>query len=55
MDWNKIMYKLMAADDNAVIDHSELKVDGNVMVYVYKPDVKGCFHQRETIYSSLFQ
>ena len=49
------MYKLMTAADNAVIDHSELKVDGNVMVYVYKPDVKGCFHQRETIYSSLFQ
>ena len=50
-----MIYKFMTTEDNAVIVHSELKEDGTVMVYFEKPDIKDCFHQRETIYSSLFQ
>ena len=42
----------MTADDNAVIDRSELKVDGNVMVYVEKPDIKDCFHHMKCLLPS---
>ena len=41
---NKMIYKFMTAEDNAVIVHSELKEDGTVMVYVETPDIKDRFH-----------
>ena len=41
---DKMIYKFMTTEDNAVIVHSELKEDGTVMVYVEKPDIKDRFH-----------
>ena len=37
-------YPFLTLDDNTEIVHSEMFPDGNVQVYVEKPDEKDCFH-----------
>lgn len=39
-----MMYPFLTLDDEAEIVHSEMKPDGQVKVYVEKPDAKDCFH-----------
>lgn len=39
-----MMYPFLTLDDEAEIVHSERKPDGQVKVYVEKPDEKDCFH-----------
>lgn len=39
-----MMYPFMTLDDNSEIVHSEMKPDGQVKVYIEKPDSKDCFH-----------
>lgn len=39
-----MMYPFMTLDDEAEIVHSEILEDGQVKVYVEKPDEKDCFH-----------
>lgn len=39
-----MMYPFLTLDDETEIVHSEMKPDGQVMVYVEKPDEKDCFH-----------
>ena len=39
-----MMYPFLTLDDEAEIVHSEMKPDGQVKVYVEKPDEKDCFH-----------
>lgn len=39
-----MMYPFMTLEDETEITHSEMKSDGQVKVYVEKPDEKDCFH-----------
>ncbi|MBR3083651.1 MAG: hypothetical protein IKH03_03680 [Oscillospiraceae bacterium] len=39
-----MMYPFVTLDDSAEIVHSEMKPDGQVKVYVEKPDETDCFH-----------
>ncbi len=39
-----MMYPFMTLDDGTEITHSEMLPDGQVKVYVEKPDEKDCFH-----------
>ena len=39
-----MMYPFLTLDDEAEIVHSEMKPDGQVKVYVEKPDEEDCFH-----------
>ena len=39
-----MMYPFMTLDDGTEIVHSETLPDGQVKVYLEKPDVKDCFH-----------
>ena len=39
-----MMYPLLQLDDNTEIVHSEMLPNGEVKVYVEKPDEKDCFH-----------
>lgn len=39
-----MMYPFMTLDDNTEIVHSEMKEDGQVKVYLERPDEKDCFH-----------
>ena len=39
-----MMYPFMTLDDGAEIVHSETLPDGQVKVYIEKPDEKDCFH-----------
>ncbi len=39
-----MMYPFMTLDDGTEIVHSETLPDGQVKVYVEKPDEKDCFH-----------
>ena len=39
-----MMYPFLTLDDSAEIVHSEMKPDGQVKVYVEKPDEKDFFH-----------
>lgn len=39
-----MMYPFMTLDDNTEIVHSEKKDNGEVKVYIEKPDEKDCFH-----------
>ena len=39
-----MMYPFMTLDDGAEIVHSETKPNGEVKVYIEKPDAKDCFH-----------
>lgn len=47
-----MMYPFMTLDDRAEIVHSEMKADGNVKVYIEKPDEKDCFHHMTCILPS---
>lgn len=38
------MYPFLTLDDNTEIVHSEMYPDGQVKVYLEKPDAKDCFH-----------
>ena len=38
------MYPFLQLDDNTEIVHSEMLPNGEVKVYVEKPDEKDCFH-----------
>ena len=39
-----MMYPFMTLDDGTEIVHSETMPDGQVKVYIEKPDEKDCFH-----------
>lgn len=39
-----MMYPFMTLDDQAEIVHSEMKPDGQVKVYIEKPDTQDFFH-----------
>ncbi len=39
-----MMYPFLQLDDNTEIVHSEMLPNGEVKVYVEKPDEKDCFH-----------
>ena len=39
-----MMYPFLTLDDDTELTHSEMKQDGQVKVYVEKPDEKDCFH-----------
>ena len=39
-----MMYPFMTLDDGTEIIHSETLQDGQVKVYIEKPDEKDCFH-----------
>ena len=39
-----MMYPFMTLDDGAEIVHSEMASNGQVKVYIEKPDAKDCFH-----------
>ena len=39
-----MIYPFITLDDEAEIVHSEMKEDGQVKVYVEKPDARDCFH-----------
>lgn len=39
-----MMYPFLQLDDNTEIVHSEMLQNGEVKVYVEKPDEKDCFH-----------
>ena len=39
-----MIYPFMTLDDNTEIVHSEMKKDGQVKVYIEKPDAKACFY-----------
>ena len=39
-----MMYPFMTLDDGTEIVHSETLQDGQVKVYIEKPDEKDCFH-----------
>lgn len=39
-----MMYPFLTLDDGTEIVHSEMKEDGQVKVYMEKPDNKDCFH-----------
>ena len=39
-----MMYPFLTLDDGAEIVHSEMQSDGQVKVYIEKPDEKDCFH-----------
>lgn len=39
-----LMYPFLTLDDEAEIVHSELLDDGQIKVYVEKPDEQDCFH-----------
>lgn len=39
-----MMYPFMTLDDQAEIVHSEMKPDGQVKVYIEKPDAQDFFH-----------
>lgn len=39
-----MMYPFMTLDDGAEIVHSDMYEDGQVKVYVEKPDAADCFH-----------
>ena len=39
-----MMYPFMTLDDQTEIVHSEKLADGQVKVYIEKPDEKDCFH-----------
>ena len=38
------MYPFLTLDDDTEIVHSEMYPDGQVKVYIEKPDPKDCFH-----------
>ncbi len=38
------MYPFLTLDDGTEIVHSEMYPDGQVKVYMEKPDAKDCFH-----------
>lgn len=39
-----MMYPFLTLDDNAEIVHSDMQEDGQVKVYIERPDAKDCFH-----------
>ena len=39
-----MMYPFLTLDDNTEIVHSEMMPDGQVKVYLERPDPKDCFH-----------
>ena len=39
-----MMYPFMTLNDGTEIVHSDMDADGNVKVYIEKPDAKDCFH-----------
>lgn len=39
-----MVYPFMTLDDDTEIVHSEMKADGQVRVYLEKPDEKECFY-----------
>ena len=39
-----MMYPFLTLEDDTEIVHSEMNPDGQVKVYVEKPDEKDCFH-----------
>ena len=39
-----MMYPFLTLDDNTEIVHSEMKEDGQVKVYLERPDAKDAFH-----------
>lgn len=39
-----MMYPFMTLDDQAEIVHSDMAQNGEVKVYIEKPDAKDCFH-----------
>ena len=39
-----MMYPFMILDDHTEIVHSEMLDNGQVKVYIEKPDLKDCFH-----------
>lgn len=39
-----MIYPFLTLDDETEIVHSEMKPDGQVKVYVEKPDEEDCFH-----------
>lgn len=39
-----MMYPFITLDDQAEIVHSDMRENGEVKVYVEKPDPKDCFH-----------
>lgn len=39
-----MMYPFLQLDDDTVIVHSEMYPNGEVKVYMEKPDAKDCFH-----------
>jgi len=42
-----MMYPFLTLDDNTEIVHSEQKPNGEVEVYIEKPDANDCFHSAE--------
>lgn len=47
-----MMYPFMTLDDETEIVHSEMLPDGNVKVYIEKPDAEDCFHHMTCILPS---
>ena len=39
-----MMYPFLTIDQNTEITHSEMKENGEVKVYIEKPDEQDCFH-----------
>ena len=39
-----MMYPFLTLDDQAEIVHSDMRENGEVKVYIEKPDAKDCFH-----------
>ena len=39
-----MMYPFMTLDDDTEITHSDMRTDGQVKVYIERPDEKDCFH-----------
>lgn len=39
-----MMYPFLTLDDSSEIVHSEMHADGQVKVYIEKPDATDCFH-----------
>jgi hypothetical protein len=44
MEELNMMYPFMTLDDRTEIVHSEMLPNGEVKVYIEKPDAKDCFH-----------
>ncbi len=39
-----VMYPFLTLDDQAEIVHSDMRENGEVKVYIEKPDAQDCFH-----------